>query len=316
MTDSSQKQHVPADLEKRLGRHHAVRRLAIEKRRAGYITSGIQRVSSENWHSVYSLIGIALKITGLYARGVKNTAQIQIRHNRIRHASVPEAFRGFRILQISDLHADMSGLAVQRLVEILPELSYDVCVLTGDYRGQTYAPCEPALAGLARVRPVLREPIYGVLGNHDTTDMLLALEEMGARMLLNESVAIERAGARIHFAGVDDAHYYRAHNIEKALAAIPPDEFCVLLSHTPEIYRQAAHGGCSLMLSGHTHGGQICLPGGIPIRLNAALPRRMGSGPWHFQAMIGYTSTGVGVSGVPVRFNCPPEITLHHLEPA
>ncbi len=260
------RQNVHADLEKRLGRHHAVRRLAIEKRRAGYITSGIQRVSSENWYSVYSLIGIALKITGLYARGVKNTAQIQIRHNRIRHASVPEAFRGFRILQISDLHADMSGLAVQRLVEILPELSYDVCVLTGDYRGQTYAPCEPALAGLARVRPVLREPIYGVLGNHDTTDMLLALEEMGARMLLNESVAIERAGARIHFAGVDDAHYYRAHNIEKALAAIPPDEFCVLLSH--------------------------------------------------FQAMIGYTSTGVGVSGVPVRFNCPPEITLHHLEPA
>src|SRR6266542_3413956 len=63
-----------------------------------------------------------------------NTAQIQIRHNLIRHPSAPEPFRGFRILQISDLHVDMSGLAIQRLTEILPEISYDVCVLTGDYR--------------------------------------------------------------------------------------------------------------------------------------------------------------------------------------
>jgi predicted MPP superfamily phosphohydrolase len=315
LTDSSQKQHVLADLEKRLGRHHAVRRLAIEKRRAGYITSGIQRVSSENWYSVYSLIRIALKITGLYARGVKNTAQIQIRHNRIKHASVPQLFRGFRILQITDLHADRSELAIQRLTEILPEVSYDVCVLTGDYRGDSYAPCEPAFASLARVRAVLRGPVYGVLGNHDTIDLLLGLEEMGIRMLLNESVAIERGGERIHFAGVDDAHHHRADNIEKAVATIPDDEFSVLLSHTPEIYRQAAHAGCSLMLSGHTHGGQICLPGGIPVRLNAVLPRHMGAGPWTFLSMIGYTSVGVGVSGVPVRFNCPPEITLHHLEP-
>jgi predicted MPP superfamily phosphohydrolase len=308
-------ENIPAALEKRLERLASRRRLEIEKHHPPYILTGGNNASHiENWYSVYPLIRNLLKATGLYWRGLRNTAQIQIRHNRIRHASVPELFRGFRILQISDLHADMSELAMQRLTEILPEVSYDVCVLTGDYRGETYAPCEPALAGLARVRAALREPIYGVLGNHDTTDLLLGLEQMGIRMLLNESVAIDRDGERIHFAGIDDAHYYRADNIDRAMAAIPQDEFSILLSHTPEIYRQAALAGCSLMLSGHTHGGQICLPGGIPIRLNAVLPRRMGSGPWTFLSMVGYTSVGVGVSGVAVRFNCPPEITLHYLE--
>ena len=88
----------------------------------------------------------------------------------------------------------------------------------------------------------------------------------------------------------------------------------MLLSHTPEIYRQAANADFNLMLSGHTHGGQICLPGRIPITLNAALPRQMGAGPWKHRAMDGYTSVGAGSSVVPVRFNCRPEITLHHLQ--
>ena len=92
-----------------------------------------------------------------------------------------------------------------------------------------------------------------------------------------------------------------------------PGEFSILLSHTPEVYRQAAHANFDLMLSGHTHGGQICLPGSIPIKLEAVLPRRMGAGPWQYRDMIGYTSVGAGSSVVPVRLNCPPEITLHHL---
>jgi predicted MPP superfamily phosphohydrolase len=92
-----------------------------------------------------------------------------------------------------------------------------------------------------------------------------------------------------------------------------PQEFSVLLSHTPEIYRQAAHADFNLLLSGHTHGGQICLPGSIPIILDAVLPRRMGAGAWQYHNMTGYTSVGAGSSVVPVRLNCPPEITLHCL---
>jgi predicted MPP superfamily phosphohydrolase len=158
--------------------------------------------------------------------------------------------------------------------------------------------------------------MFGVLGNHDTIRMVPGLEGMSIRMLLNESVVIERGGHRVHLAGIDDAHFYRVDNIEKAADAIPQEDFSILLSHTPEIYRQAAHAGFDLLLSGHTHGGQICLPGGIPITLDAAVPRSLGSGAWKYGTMAGYTSVGAGSSVVPVRFNCPPEITLHYLRSA
>ncbi|MFZ2392178.1 metallophosphoesterase, partial [Rhodoferax sp.] len=101
----------------------------------------------------------------------------------------------------------------------------------------------------------------------------------GIRMLLNECETIERNGQRIYLAGIDDAHFFRVDNIEKAASQIPDGGFSILLSHTPEIYRQAAHAGFSLLLSGHTHGGQICLPGSIPITLDSVLPRRMGQDP-------------------------------------
>jgi predicted MPP superfamily phosphohydrolase len=139
------------------------------------------------------------------------------------------------------------------------------------------------------------------------------LEAMGIRMLQNECEAIRRGDQAIYLAGIDDAHYFKVDNIEKAGAGIPEDAFAVLLSHTPEVYRQAAHAGFDLLLSGHTHGGQICLPGSTPITLDSALPRRMGAGAWRYREMIGYTSVGAGSSVVAVRFNCPPEITLHRL---
>ena len=146
--------------------------------------------------------------------------------------------------------------------------------------------------------------------------MVPDLEALGIRVLLNECVAINRGEASIYLAGVDDAHFYRADDIEKAAAGIPQGCVSVLLSHTPEIYNQAARAGFDLMLSGHTHGGQICLPGEIPITLDAVLPRSFGSGAWTYGEMAGYTSVGAGSSVVPVRFNCPPEITLHELHSA
>ncbi|MBV8738507.1 MAG: metallophosphoesterase, partial [Alphaproteobacteria bacterium] len=120
-------------------------------------------------------------------------------------------------------------------------------------------------------------------------------------------------GQRVYLAGIDDAHFYRMDNIEKAVSQIPHDAFSILLSHTPEIYRQAAHADFDLLLSGHTHGGQICLPGAIPLTLDSVLPRRMGAGSWRYGRMVGYTSVGVGSSIVAARINCPPEITLHEL---
>jgi uncharacterized protein len=301
-------------LEKRLGRLHARQRLGIEKdHEAQIFGQGLNFFHIENLTLSHSLIRAMLMLTGFYWRGVSNAAKVELRHNRISSPGLPEPFEGFTILQLSDLHTDMSEAAMQRVADLLAEISYDICVLTGDYRAKTFGPYADALSGTARVRERIKGPIYGVLGNHDTICMVPALEQMGIRMLLNECETIERGERRIHLAGIDDAHFYRMDNIEKATHRLPHDEFSILISHTPEIYRQAAHADFNLLLAGHTHGGQICLPGRIPITLDSALPRSMGAGRWKYHDMIGYTSVGAGSSIVPVRFNCPPEITLHHL---
>jgi predicted MPP superfamily phosphohydrolase len=301
-------------LEERLGRLYARQRLGIEGEREGRVFGqGINFFHPENWYLSASFIRTALMATGLYWRARKNAENIKIRHHDIRSPQVPDSFHGFTILHLSDLHADMNSGAMRRLIELLPTVSYDLCVLTGDYRGKTYGSYQAAIDGLARVRAHLQGPVYGVLGNHDTIRMVPALEEIGIRMLLNESDAIERSGVQIHLVGIDDAHYYRVDNIEKAASSLPAADFSILLSHTPEIYRQAAHAGFQVLLSGHTHGGQICLPGAIPIILDSVLPRRMGAGAWMYRGMVGYTSVGVGSCILPVRLNCPPEITLHRL---
>ncbi len=301
-------------LERRLGRLHARQRLGIERDFEAHVFGhGINFFHIENWYSFHSLIQATLKLTGLYWRGRRNAGNIQVRHHHVRLPELPTSFDGFTVLHLSDMHVDISRDAMHRLVELLPELNYDICVITGDFRGHTVGPFDATLEGLARVRAHIKDPIYGVLGNHDTVCMIPGMEEMGIRMLLNESETIVREDQRIHLAGIDDAHYFRVENIEKAAAEFPHDEFSILLSHTPEIYRQAAHADFNLLLSGHTHGGQICLPGSIPITLDSVLPRYMGSGHWRYRDMVGYTSVGAGTVIVPVRLNCLPEITLHHL---
>lgn len=301
-------------LEQRLGRVHARQRLGIETaHEAQLFGQGLNFFHIENWYSAHSIIRATLRLVGLYERGRRNAAQVQVRHHHVAAKAVPAAFDGFTLLHISDLHVDMNEGAMRRLAELVPALDYDLCVLTGDYRGATFGPFDATLEGLARLCAHIKRPIYGVLGNHDTIRMVPGLEEMGIRMLLNECEAIARGGERIYLAGIDDAHYYRVDNIEKAASPVPEGGFSILLSHTPEIYRQAAHAGFNLLLSGHTHGGQICLPGSIPITLDSVLPRRFGAGPWSYHGMVGYTSVGAGSSIIAVRINSLPEITLHRL---
>jgi predicted MPP superfamily phosphohydrolase len=301
-------------LERRLGRQYTRQRLGLEMDHdARVVAGGLDFFHAENWYSNHSLTRGALKLAGVYARGRRNTESIRVKRSELIFKGLPSAFDGFVVLHISDLHADMSEGAMRRLVELVGGLRYDICVLTGDYRGKTYGPFEAALAAISRIQACLHAPTYGVLGNHDTIRMVPGLEAMRIRMLLNECETIVRGDQQIYLAGIDDAHFFRCHNIEKAASSIPDDGFSILLSHTPEIYRLAAYADFDLMLSGHTHGGQICLPGSIPITLESKLPRRMGVGVWHYHHMVGYTSVGAGSCGIPVRLNCPPEIALHCL---
>jgi predicted MPP superfamily phosphohydrolase len=306
---------ILSDLERRLGPLHAKQRLGIETdHEAQAFGQGLNFFHVENWYSIHSLIRNALRLAGLYGRGLRNAERVELRHNVIKLGHLPASFDGFSILHISDMHTDMSAGAMLALIELVKGLHYDLCALTGDFRGKTFGPFDAAMEGVAGVRSHLTGPVFAVLGNHDTIRMVPGLEKMGIRVLINEAETIRRGHEHIYLAGIDDAHFYRVDNIEKAAAGIPASACSILLSHTPEIYRQAAHAGFALLLSGHTHGGQICLPGSIPITLDSALPRRLGAGAWKYHDMAGYTSVGAGSSIVPVRINSRPEITLHHLQ--
>jgi predicted MPP superfamily phosphohydrolase len=309
MTDASLQ-----PLTDRIGAAHVDARLEIEKHRDHQVFGqGRLFFNLENWLKAPPLIRAALKLTGLYARARRQADRVTVRHNDVVSARLPAAFDGFTILHISDLHVDLSEGALAHLLGFVGDLAYDICVLTGDYRGKTFGPYDRSLAGVAELCGRLHGPLYGILGNHDSIRMAPAMEAMGIRMLFNECETLTRDGRSIHLAGVDDPHFYRADDIAQAAAGIPRDAFSILLSHTPETYAEAAAHDFDLMLSGHTHGGQLCLPGGIPIKLESVLPRALGAGAWRHQAMAGYTSVGVGTSLLPVRLNCPPEVTLHRL---
>jgi uncharacterized protein len=305
---------LEARLEARLGRIHARQRLGIEQDHAHQVFRRARSVfHPENWYSFGSLVRTSLRLAGLYGRATSNARRLATVDHTAVLPGLPHAFDGFRILHLSDLHIDVSEATAHALVEAVRGVDYDLCVLTGDYRFRTFGDSGPTLANMARLRASLSGDVYAVLGNHDSVMMLPALEDMGIRVLMNESVILERAGECLYLAGIDDAHFFGVENFEKALDGVPSDATTMLLSHTPEVYRQAAHAGVDLLLCGHTHGGQICLPGRIPLMLDARIPRRLGRGPWRYQQMLGYTSSGSGTSIVEVRLNCPPEITLHTL---
>jgi predicted MPP superfamily phosphohydrolase len=301
-------------LEKRVGRLHLWQRLGIERdHESQVIGQGRNFFHIENWYSIHFLIRASLKLALLYGRGRRNTLAIETRHNTFTLSQLPAAFNGYSVLHISDLHLDMHPEFPDALIEKIRHLEYDICVLTGDFRASTHGPIKPAVDALQKLRPYLTQPVYAVLGNHDSIRMVPCMEMMGIRVLLNESIPLTRSGESIYLAGIDDPHYFRADNLEKASEDIPYHSVSILLSHSPEIYRNAAHAGFDVMLSGHTHGGQICLPGGTPIMCNVACPRTYCRGPWRYHQLQGYTSVGSGTSVVDVRLNCPPEITLHKL---
>lgn len=305
---------IRLQLEQRLGRVHAQQRLGIESERDYRVFSGAGRYFHlENWYSAHALIRNVLRCAGLYGRGQRNALMIRQVDHPVAMPHLPASFSGMRILHLTDLHIDMSVEIAHAIIERVREVDYDICVLTGDYRFALTGDITAALEGMARLRANLKDPVYAVLGNHDSVRMLPELEGMNIRVLMNEQIQIYRGADSIFLAGIDDAHFFGVGNIQKALADVPPEAVTILLSHTPEVYRQAAHAGVDLLLSGHTHGGQICLPGGYPVTLDARLPRHMGRGGWLFQRMIGYTSAGAGASIVGVRLNCPAEITVHTL---
>jgi predicted MPP superfamily phosphohydrolase len=266
-----------------------------------------------HWDLFEALIGLfgwGLRLVGLYRRGVRNALDIRLTRLELAFEDLPVAFDGFTILQISDLHVDTLRGTTEAALRLVSGMEVDLCVLTGDYREALGGPFDHILPPVRDLvsRVSARHGICAILGNRDCADMVEAFERLGITVLVNETRSIRRGDSRLHVTGTDDAHYYT--DAARNALALAPDGFRIALVHSAELADMAADNGFRLYLSGHTHGGQVCLPGGRPILTNLSRHRGYASGLWAHGAMSGYTSTGVGVSALPVRFNSRGEVAL------
>lgn len=261
--------------------------------------------------TLLELFGFGLRLLGLYERGVRNASDIRLSRLDLWFDTLPEQFDGFRLLQLSDLHVDYVPETLQAALDLTVGVEADLCVLTGDFRRRVKGTFDHILPAMERLSSQIstRHGTFAVLGNHDSADMVELIETLGIKVLINESHTIERCGARLHLTGTDDVHYYYTDAAHRALA-LTPEGFKVALIHSAELADVAAEAGFQLYLAGHTHGGQVCLPGGWPIITHMTRYRRYARGLWRHGDMVGYTSTGVGVSGLPVRFNTRGEVAL------
>lgn len=310
--------HSPPELKAyaaRLGEEEFAARMSLEarmrERRGEGQGKGLFRF--EHKVDLYAYIRWCLKLSRFWNRAVRNYFNIQVVRNTVRMAHLPPEFDGFTILQLSDLHADLHPDFPARVKEVIAPLEYDCLVMTGDFRTCTYRDHSGATAATIDIVAGVKAPIYAVLGNHDSLAKVPAMEAAGIRFLLNEHTVLCREGAGLCLIGIDDPNFYRTHCFERAMRGVPATVVKVLLSHSPQTHVIAAEAGIDFLLAGHTHGGQICLPGGRVLMHDGSAPRRLLSGPWCEGSLQGYTSRGTGASGLPARLNCPGEVTLHTL---
>ncbi len=256
----------------------------------------------------------ALKFSGFRAAGRRNALDLRLEHNKIALPGLPAALEGFRILHLSDLHIPETGDddLMYNIAQLSADTPHELAVLTGDYRDRSFGPFEMAIGAMHQLRPALAETAVAILGNHDSISSVAPMESMGYHFLVNETMRIERAGAAFDLLGIDDPAYYRQHDLHACVAGCSTPHR-ILLSHSPDPYNDAKTLGIDAVLCGHTHGGQMCLPGGFAIRRSSAVPRNLLSGAWRSGAMQGYTSRGAGTSIIDARSFCPPELTLHTL---
>lgn len=258
------------------------------------------------------LMAWCFKAVGLYSQGLENALKIRVEEETFYFPALSHPFDGFRILFIADLHLDGLDGLTEALIDQIKDIEVDICLIGGDIRMEVYGPIAPCLRHLRRLLPYIRSRhgIFGVLGNHDSIEMVPDFEKAGMLMLINDSLEIEREGEKLWVVGVDDPHYYKVHDVEVAYKTVSDDGFRIFFAHSPEAYVEAAKFRSHLYLCGHTHGGQICLSRGGPIFTNSRVPRYTAVGRWEYKGMMGYTSRGVGASGIPLRFNCPGEISI------
>ncbi|HWC19973.1 MAG TPA: metallophosphoesterase [Terriglobales bacterium] len=238
----------------------------------------------------------------------------------LRISNLPPAFDGFKVAVISDLHfgpytgARQIGAAVHTANGLKP----DMVALLGDFVTESLygvstsgaAKAEPCAKVLQDLQSTVGS--FAVLGNHDyATDpefVAEALRSHGMSLLRNTNQMVEREGARVWLVGVNDAMVGQA-DLEQALIGVPQQETKILLAHEPDFADQAARYGIDVQLSGHSHGGQIRMPGMHPLWL-PRMAEKYYRGYYRVRQLQLYTNRGIGTVALPFRFCAPPEVTL------
>jgi uncharacterized protein len=254
-------------------------------------------------------LSLFFKLTGLYNRGKQNARQLVYQEIPLSFKNLPDDFDNFSILHLSDIHLHHDSGMERLVIDTIGHRKYDLCIITGDCRKSQRDSILPTINGLQFLvkRIKTKHGFLAVLGNHDSCFMVNPMEKMGIRVLTNESILLHQGSAQIKITGTDDVHSYYT---DQAVYAFEPptNHFSIALVHSPELYDTAAMAGTNLYLCGHTHSGQLCLPGGTALKKNISRGRVYYKGLWSHNGMQGVTSAGIGTSGLPLRFNCPPEI--------
>lgn len=253
------------------------------------------------------------------ARRRRRHPAIAVTHREIELPRLPPAFSGLRLVQLTDIH---HGLylpleRVEEAVELANHLEPDLVALTGDFVSNSPNYIEPVARALAGLRAPLG--VFAVLGNHDyrvgAERVAAALARHGIEVLRNRYACVSRDSASLFVVGVDDVRY-REDNLRQALAGISPAATTLLLCHNPAILPAAAASGIQLVLSGHTHGGQIGLPRLRRLAAARGVRLPLAHGWQELNGTQLYISRGLGTVILPIRFRCPAEIPLLRLYPA
>jgi len=283
----------------------AARRQAILAGRHWSSPNGLR----PRWHHgafslVLEILGRGLQLTPWYARGVRNALDLELTRLELKVTGLPAVFDGYRILHVSDSHLDVLPSVADAAARLLDGLEVDLLAVTGDVHGRKRHPLsrsvEPLKRALAGV--IVRDRRLAVLGNHDPVEMIEALGALGIETLVNRTTALSRGGEVLHVTGLDDVHNFYSPAARTALDQ-KVDGCRIALVHSAEMADHAAAAGCALYRCGHTHAGQVCLPGGRIVFTQLVRCRHAASGLWREGAMVGYTSPGLGVSPPAVRFN-------------